>query len=197
MVNRKNISGLILAGGAGTRVSGQDKGLLPWRGKPLVEHVINRLSPQIGELLISCNRNLEHYAKYSGTLIQDSRQDYQGPLAGIEAAAPLIRDGNFLIVVACDTPALPTDLVERLLEPHRSGAKKTPLITYANDGERNQYLFAAIHSSALNTLPAYLDSGQRTVRHWFELHRTETVDFSDQSAAFTNYNHLDTGSHSS
>ena len=88
MVPKSNITGLILAGGAGRRVDGRDKGLIPWRGKPLIAHVCDRLKPQIGELLVSCNRNHLSYKAYSDVVITDSRQDFQGPLAGLD---PTIR----------------------------------------------------------------------------------------------------------
>ena len=190
MTGCKSISGLILAGGAGLRVQGRDKGLLPWRGKPLIEHVAGRLKPQVDHLFISCNRNGDNYAKFADSLIRDSRSDYQGPLAGIETVIPLL-ESDYLVVVACDTPLLPVDLVARLIEPMESGHDQAPVISYANDGERDQYLFAALHASCLESLPPYLESGHRTVRHWFQTHRSVTVDFSDQTGAFVNYNCLD------
>jgi molybdopterin-guanine dinucleotide biosynthesis protein A len=191
MTGSKNISGLILAGGAGLRVQGRDKGLLPWRGKPLIEHVAGRLKPQVGHLFINCNRNGDHYAKYGDSLIRDSRSDYQGPLAGIEAVIPLLARSDYLVVVACDTPLLPVDLVARLIEPLENEHDQAPVISYANDGERDQYLFAALHVSCLESLPPYLESGQRTVRHWFQTQHAVAVDFSDQTGAFVNYNRLD------
>jgi molybdopterin-guanine dinucleotide biosynthesis protein A len=190
MTGSKNISGLILAGGAGLRVQGRDKGLLPWRGKPLVEHVAGRLRPQVDHLFISCNRNSENYAQFGDSLVRDGRSDYQGPLAGIEAVIPLL-ESDYLIVVACDTPLLPADMAARLIEPMASGHDQAPVISYANDGERDQYLFAALHASCLESLPQYLESGQRTVRHWFRMHKSIAVDFSDHPEAFVNYNSLD------
>ena len=111
-----NINGLILAGGAGSRMQGRDKGLINWMGRPLVAHVAERLSPQVNELYISCNRNAGEYAKFAESLIADKRENFQGPLAGIEASAAIIESG-YLIVVACDTPKLPADLVDRLVTP--------------------------------------------------------------------------------
>jgi molybdenum cofactor guanylyltransferase len=179
------ISGLILAGGAGNRVQGRDKGLLQWQGSPLVAHVARRMRPQVDQLLISCNRNSGQYASYADDLISDLRPNYQGPLAGIEAAADKVQ-GKYLVVVACDTPMLPRDLVQRLLLPLHEGEAK---ISYARDGSREQYLFAAIETSCLSTLGSYLESGKRAVRHWYGTMPAVAVDFSDQRESFANYNH--------
>ena len=129
MTPQASTSALILAGGAGRRVDGQDKGLLLWRGKPLVEHVVARLKPQVDNLYISCNRNFEQYRRWADVLIADKRDNYQGPLAGIEAASSRITS-DYLIVVACDTPLLQSsqsslllrlsDLAQRLSRALRS-----------------------------------------------------------------------------
>jgi molybdopterin-guanine dinucleotide biosynthesis protein A len=156
-------------------------------GKPLVAHVAEKLGPQVNELYISCNRNEEEYARFAASLIADTRDNFQGPLAGIETSARII-DAGYLIVVACDTPKLPRDLVERLLRPLLSKRKDSPVISYANDGQYNQYLFAALHHSTLDSLSGFLEDGGRAVRHWYKLHRSVAVDFSDQADAFVNYN---------
>ena len=86
-MNRElNVTGLILAGGAGRRVGKRDKGLIPWQGQALVAHVSNVLRPQVSELLISCNRNFSQYEEFSDLIIADHRQNFQGPLAGLDAA---------------------------------------------------------------------------------------------------------------
>ena len=84
-----DISGLILAGGAGRRVDGRDKGLITWHGRPLIAHVAVLLRPQVGRLVISCNRNNERYAEFADETVGDTRRDFQGPLAGLEAATPV------------------------------------------------------------------------------------------------------------
>lgn len=188
MADTPRITGLILAGGAGQRVGGQDKGLLPWHGRPLVAHVIECLRPQVGRLLVSCNRNREQYAALAGgSVVADRRRDYQGPLAGLEAAIPLIED-ELLLIAPCDTPCLPADLSRRLLDAllrHPDAA-----IAYAHDGERAQYLCALLRRDCLPSLHGYLDAGHRTVRHWYREHRCEVVDFSDRRAGFRNHNRL-------
>ncbi len=180
-------TGLILAGGAGRRVGGQDKGLLMRHGKPLAAQVTARLRPQVGQLIISCNRNTGYYATLADTTIADTRRDFQGPLAGLEAAAPLV-DSAFLIVCPCDTPELPHDLAARLLKVL---ALSGNAISYAHDGERGHYLCAALRSAILPSLSEYLDRGERAVRHWYAEQGASPVDFSDQLPGFKNCNEAD------
>lgn len=189
MDTRQNITGLILAGGAGRRVGGRDKGLLPWRDTPLVERVIQRFRPQVGRLLISCNRNRDYYATLDATVVTDSRRDYQGPLAGIESAIPEVHT-EFLVVVPCDNPLLPLDLARRLLTDINRGDAPEVDVCFAHDGEREQYLCAVIRSTALASLPAFLDQRHRAVRQWYTLQQCRSVDFSDRAECFTNLNRL-------
>ncbi|MFK8048270.1 MAG: molybdenum cofactor guanylyltransferase MobA [Halioglobus sp.] len=187
MTKENNITGLILAGGAGRRVQGQDKGLLPWRGKRLIEHVAERLDPQIDQLIVSCNRNIPAYTEIGDRQVQDKYLDFQGPLAGIEAAMEYVVN-NILIVVACDTPLIPLDLVTRLGDAITVGGAEPTLLAYANDGKRDQYLSCAIHRSLFPSLGSYLEEGHRAVRHWIAQHPNARVDFSDQPDAFHNFN---------
>ncbi len=190
MTQVTDITGLILAGGAGRRVGGRDKGLIDWRGKPLVAHVAARLRPQVGRLLISCNRNFKQYREIAQTTTADTRRDFQGPLAGLEAAAPFIRS-QLLVVVACDIPLLPDDLVQRLQNHLYKPEYGEARISYADDGTQGQYLCAAIDRQCLASLTGFLDEGHRAVRLWYQRHHSTPVDFSDQAEAFKNYNHLD------
>ena len=177
-------TGLILAGGAGRRVGGQDKGLVNWQGRPLAAQVAARLRPQVSHLIISCNRNRDYYATLADAVVSDSRGDFQGPLAGLEAAAALV-ESEFLIISPCDTPQLPLDIAARLLAPLTHADKD---ISYAHDGERSHYLCAAIRCAVLRSVSDFLDRGERAVRHWYAEHRACPVDFSDQPQCFNNYN---------
>lgn len=187
MLSKSNITGLILAGGAGSRVGHRDKGLISWQGKPLVAHVRESLEPQVGELLISCNRNSARYAQYASRTVADSRLHFQGPLAGLEAAYPYIQT-EFVVVVSCDMPRLSPDFVARLIAPFSNGGADSPNISYAHDGIRAQYLCAALRRNCLSSLTRYLDEGHRAVRGWFKCQHSVTVDFSDQRSTFENYN---------
>ena len=184
------VTGLVLAGGAGSRVGGQDKGLLPWRGKPLVAHVSERLAKQTSQLIISCNRNIAQYQSLGFHTVEDKQSGFQGPLAGIEAAKAVVKT-QYLAVVACDTPMLPLDLVTRLMVPLLRVEHPTPLISVAHDGKREQYLCSIINTSCLESLSGFLQQGHRAVRHWYQQNHYATVDFSDQHEAFRNHNDLD------
>ncbi|MEP5567879.1 MAG: molybdenum cofactor guanylyltransferase MobA [Halioglobus sp.] len=183
-----SISGLILAGGAGRRAGGRDKGLIEWSGRPLIEHVYRNIASQVDDVLISCNRNGDRYAALSSIIEQDLRSDYQGPLAGLEAAAPLIVH-PLLMVVPCDTPHLPENLVSTLFIALEKAPEQS--VAYATTGDGGQYLCALMRTESLQSLPAFLDSGQRAVRQWYRQIGSVAVDMKEQSACFLNVNELD------
>jgi molybdopterin-guanine dinucleotide biosynthesis protein A len=190
MKDTSNITGLVLAGGAGRRVGRRDKGLIVWRGKPLVAHVCKLMKPQVGHLLISCNRNISRYKEFSEQTISDDRADFQGPLAGLEAASRYIQS-EFMVVASCDMPLLPQDFVSRLVLPLDRGIRGSPDICYAHDGARAQYLCAAFRRDCLFTLSRFMDDGHRAVHTWYQQHHAIPVDFSDQNSSFRNFNKLD------
>ena len=180
-------TGLILAGGRGSRVGGADKGLLNWEGGTLVDAVLARFAPQVDQVLISCNRNLEQYAQRAAT-VSDELADFQGPLAGLCAALPQCKT-ELIITVPCDCPNLPLNLVSRLIQQLHSGNYE---LCYAHDGEREQYLFSALHKGCEQRLRDYLAGGGRSVRGWHETLRVVQEDFSDVGAHFRNLNTLGT-----
>lgn len=187
MIHPREVSCLILAGGAGSRTGGRDKGLIQWRDESLITHVAKRMNKQTGSLLVSCNRNIIEYQKLGFRTVMDSGVSYQGPLAGIEAARDNF-DTQYLAVVACDTPLVPIDLVHRLLQPFEESEQHGPSITFAHDGNREQYLCAVLHRECLEDVSPYLLSGQRAVKHWYKRHTHVAVDFSDQTDSFRNFN---------
>jgi len=189
MTSANGITALILAGGAGRRVGHRDKGLILWQGRPLIAHVSAALKPQVAEMLISCNRNFSWYEQYASHTVADTRRDFQGPLAGLEAASLAVKT-ELLVVVSCDMPHLPADLVERLISPLMNVADNSPDISYAHDGVRAQYLCAGLRKHSLSSLPQFLDAGQRAVQDWYRSRNAVVVDFSDQHACFRNYNRL-------
>ncbi len=190
MESISNITGVILAGGAGRRMGHRDKGLIEWGGKLLIAHVSERLKPQVAEIVISCNRNVSRYQEFATRTVKDDRGGFQGPLAGVEAASAYIHT-NLLVLVACDMPLLPSDLVARLTAPLTQDTPGSPEISYAHDGIRAQYLCAAMRRACLSTLPDFLNEGHRAVRDWYACRRTIAVDFSDTTEAFKNYNWLE------
>jgi len=186
MSHEMNITGLILAGGAGRRTGGHDKGLIPWAGKPLVQHVVERIKPQVDTVIISCNRNYERYRQFASAIVADLRPGHAGPLAGLEAACPHIGT-DLLLLVSCDTPLLPNDLVLRLTTELRRSSTEAG-ICYAHDGHREHYLCAVLHRACLASVEDFLDKGGRTVRDWFHSCGARAVDFSDSREAFMNLN---------
>ena len=172
-----DVTGLILAGGRGSRMGGADKGLQPFAGRPLVEHAIDRLSPQVDRLLISANRNIEVYAAYGYRVLADRQQGYCGPLAGIDTALAECAT-PYLATVPCDAPYFPADLVARLLAA--IGSADAAIIV-------DHPVFALLRRETSQALADYLASGGRKVRDWYAGLRTVTVEFADPSA-FANLN---------
>lgn len=167
------LTGVILAGGAGLRLGGRDKGLLHWRGQPLVAQVAARLRPQVGELLINCNRNRDDYKRYADRVFSDLT-DVSGPLAGLHSL-PETRS-SLLLVTPCDTPLLPLNLGERL----RLALDASPEadIAYASAAGCAHYLHAVLRRRVLAGLPDYLGSGGRSVQGWYASQHAVTVEFS-------------------
>ncbi len=168
---------LILAGGRARRLGGREKGLAPWRGRPLIDWVIERLAPQADRLLISANRHLDDYRR-RGDVISDPIPDL-GPLGGLLAVLPRLRPDEHLLTVPCDTPCLPTDLATRLYHPRQ--------VSVASDGNRTHWLIARYPPGRLATLEAYLDQGGRSVHGFLATLPHRTVAFPDP-AAFANLN---------
>ncbi|WP_165008932.1 molybdenum cofactor guanylyltransferase MobA [Neisseria yangbaofengii] len=179
---------LILAGGQGSRMGGADKGLIEWQDKPLIDHVIGRIGPQVDHIAISANRNLEEYARRSPHVFADARQwHHLGPLAALCTAANDLQlaKADWLLIVSCDMPKLPEDLVARFL----SAAKRTPLCNafYVETPERRQYSIMFIRPQILQSAVPYLYAGMRTIRGWLQQQRARAVHF-DSDKCFVNYN---------
>jgi molybdopterin-guanine dinucleotide biosynthesis protein A len=118
VITQQHITGLILAGGRGMRMGGVDKGLQTLQGKPMVAHVIQRLQPQVDRIIINANQNQERYREFQLPVWSDQENNFAGPLAGIQAG--LIHcDTAYMLIVPCDTPKLPTDLVTLYKKNHQ------------------------------------------------------------------------------
>ncbi|MCF6217316.1 MAG: molybdenum cofactor guanylyltransferase [Gammaproteobacteria bacterium] len=157
-----NLCGVILAGGRGRRMGGGDKGLQEYQGRPLVEHLLARLQPQLKQLAININRNQQQYRKYKLTLCQDRWPDYRGPLAGIASAFDSI-DTPYLLFCPCDTPLIPKDLVTRLIKSQNQ--QQNPL-TIVESPRGIQPLCCLMHRSLQPSLLNYLNRGERRVQEW-------------------------------
>ena len=178
------ITGAVLAGGRGSRMGGIDKGLAPLGDKPLIEHILAALGPQVTHLLINANRNIERYAEYGHPVVKDRLDGHQGPLAGFAALLGACED-DWLVTVPCDTPHIPADLVQRMWSARVAAGAE---IAIAHDGRRMQPAHALLPRRLLSDLEAFLDSGERKIDRWYARHATVEVDFSDQPDAFLNLN---------
>ncbi len=187
MVPTEHITGLVLAGGRGSRMDGVDKGLQSHLGIPLALHAMRRLSLQVGTLMISANRHLDAYASFGVPVWPDAMADHPGPLAGFLAGLEHCTT-PYLATVPCDTPNFPTDLVARLAAGLiAQDAQIAMAATRDGDGVQVQPVFCLMACSLKDSLLEFIASGQRSVERWAALHRCATVIFDDE-AVFANAN---------
>lgn len=184
-----NITGLILAGGRGTRMGGVDKGLLLLDDRPMVAHVIARLAPQVNSLIINANRNQESYAAFGHPVWSDLQPDFAGPLAGLQAG--LHHCSNpYLVTAPCDSPYLPHDLVQHLAQALVSADTDLAVASTSEDHYQTiqpQPVFMLLKISLLTDLNDYLQGGGRKMETWYRrLNYCETL-FTD-AGAFRNIN---------
>ena len=178
------ITGVILAGGAARRLGGEDKGLRLFAGRPLVEWVIAALTPQVGALLISANRNLERYAEYRLPVIADLTPGFQGPLAGFRSAMQAART-DWIVTLPCDGPYPAPDLVARLVAALRAQEGD---LAVATDGRRMQPVYALLPVALAADLDAFLDTEERKITRWYARHRVALADLGDRPGCFININ---------
>lgn len=193
---RDDITGLVLAGGRGTRMGGVDKGLLPFRGLPLAQHALRRLAPQVGSCVINANRHLERYAQFGVPVYPDSLADYAGPLAGFLCGLAHCST-PWLLTVPCDTPLFPHDLAQRLAQ---AAAAADAQIAFAAGVEadamgqarwRDQPVFCLLQARLLPSLQRYTADGGRKIDTWAHAQRCISVAFDqpgDAAHAFANAN---------
>ena len=158
----ENIAAVILAGGRGTRMDGADKGLVEYQRRPLIEWVLQAIRPQVGEVLISANRNIDVYAQYGCRVVEDTMPDFPGPLAGVLSAMEMVTT-PWLLVTPCDSPHLPANLAQKLLEAAQ--AADTP-IAIAADPQREHYTTMLVQTQLADSLRDYLTADQRAVHVW-------------------------------
>lgn len=181
--SKDKITGILLAGGQGRRMGGVDKGLQLLRGKPMAQHVIERFAPQVDELLINANQNIEKYQGLGYRVIPDAIGVFVGPLAGLhrglsEAAHPLV------VTAPCDSPFLPLDLVAQLKAALEANSAE---LAVAKTGNQPQPVFSLCRKSVLPSLTAFLESGGRKIDWWYSKLNVVEVPFMDESA-FRNIN---------
>lgn len=187
MIARGEVTGIVLAGGLGRRMGGVDKGLVELDGRPMAAHVIARLSPQVGPLLVNANQNAERYAALGHPVVPDAVGGFAGPLAGLHAGLMQAKTTH-AVTVPCDSPFLPDDLVARLCDGlQRSDAQ----LAVARTFEQAHPVFALVRTDVLAHLAAFLSGGGRKIDRWYATLRVAEVAFDDRAEAFRNINTRD------
>ncbi|WP_066266005.1 molybdenum cofactor guanylyltransferase MobA [Hydrogenophaga palleronii] len=198
MIHSNEITGLVLAGGRGSRMGGVDKGLQNFHGTPLAMHALLRLQMQegglLGEQMVNANRNLAAYEAFGVPVWPDTLNDYAGPLAGFMTGLERCNT-PYMLTVPCDTPRFPLDLARRLAQAFED--KRTEIAMAAapeEDGQlRAQPVFSLIRVELLESLVVFTQAGGRKIDRWTDQHRTVLVPFDqpgDDPRAFFNTNTL-------
>jgi len=176
------VSGIVLAGGQGRRMGGVDKGLQPLRGKPMVAWALERLAPQVDEIIVNANQNLEAYSAFGHRVVPDAIAGFAGPLAGLHAGLTAVSH-PLAVTVPCDSPFLPLDLVARL----RKALQENDLAV-AKTGDQPHPVFSLVRRSVLEHLAQFLTSGGRKIDAWYATLKVIEVAFDDEADAFRNIN---------
>lgn len=185
-----DITGLILAGGRGTRMGTVDKGLQTFRGGPMVMHVIMRLSAQVGDIIINANQNIGPYEGFGYPVWPDQLGGFEGPLAGLQTGLSHCATG-YLVTAPCDSPFLPSDLVERLADALAAENADLAVAVTEEDGRRQpQPVFCLMKAGVLASLTAFLQDGGRKIDQWYRTLNFVEVLFDDPDA-FRNINTVD------
>ncbi|TVO59003.1 molybdenum cofactor guanylyltransferase MobA [Denitromonas halophila] len=188
-MSHPRISGLVLAGGLGRRMGGADKGLVMLDGRPMVDHVLARLHPQVDALLINANRNTEVYSRFRIPVLTDRHSGFVGPLAGLDAGfAHLGKADGWVVTCPCDSPFVPRDLVARLLDAAEAEDADVAIV---RSDDQLQPVFLLAHTRTAAALHAYLAAGERKIDRWVFTQKHVIVDFDDCPEAFANINTAD------
>ena len=180
----RGVTGVVLAGGQGRRMGGVDKGLVLLRGRPMVEHVLERLRPQVDEILINANQHRAEYEAFGYAVFADAIGGFAGPLAGLQVGLAQAKH-PLVATVPCDSPFLPADLVERLAAG--LAANKSDLAV-ARTFAQPHPVFALVRRSVLPHLTRFLEEGGRKIDAWYATLSTVEVRFDDEADAFRNIN---------
>ncbi|HSV59778.1 MAG TPA: molybdenum cofactor guanylyltransferase MobA [Variovorax sp.] len=197
-ITAEDITGLVLAGGRGSRMGGIDKGLQSFNGTPLALHALLRLGPQVGETMVNANRNLSAYESFGAPVWPDGLADYAGPLAGFLVGLERC-ETPYLLTVPCDTPLFPADLASRMAEAMEREDAQIAMASGAEPGAdgsvqmRTQPVFCLLRADLLESLVRFTQGGGRKIDAWTATHKTALVPFDragDDPRAFYNANTL-------
>lgn len=174
---KQGVTGVILAGGQGQRMGGQDKGWVCYQGRPMIEQILERLQDQVDEIIIVANRNQDAYAELGVKVVADCLEGFQGPLVGIATGLEQACYQQ-VVFVPCDGPFISPDLVERFTAQYAMSGK--PAIV-ASDGERIQPMVVMLQTSLLADLHEALKAGERKPDRWYARVGMDQVSFPAQS----------------
>jgi len=187
MIGMTDFSALVLCGGQGRRMGGEDKGLLLWRGKPMIQWITQTLRPLTDELITSCNRNLDSYRAYGDAIVTDSDTDYPGPLAGIRAGLAISRH-DYLLVLPCDAPLVDTNLLLALIECAKTEVNR-PVMVRQNGVW--QPLFCVIPKQLSAAIERAWNEGQRSPRELLLSLNARALDCDANDIRLSNVNTLE------
>ncbi len=187
MIDHSQITGIILAGGQGRRMGNVDKGLQPFKGLPMAAHVMMRLGPQVGDLMINANQNLAAYESFGVPVILDVHAGFAGPLAGIHSGLTYAHT-DFIVSAPCDVPLIPLDLVKRL---SAAMAEQRSDIAVAKTGDQAHPVFCLLPTLLGEHLDNFLKAGGRKIDAWYATLNVAEVPFDDCPDRFINVNTLE------
>ncbi len=198
-MDKNQITGIVLAGGRGSRMGGVDKGLQLYKDTPLAKHAIQILQPQVGSLLINANRNLETYKSWASEIgaevVVDGLNDFAGPLAGFLVGLQQCKT-PFLMTVPCDTPRFPSNLVARLSDALIKNEAEIAMVSSPDEEGvlRHQPVFCLMKRELVESLKAFTDADGRKIGAWAAQQKLVRVNFNeahDDQKAFYNANTLE------
>ena len=178
---------VVLAGGKGSRLQGQDKGLIAWQGRPFIEHVLDTIESVTSNIIVSANRHLDRYQQYGYPVITDDIEGYAGPLAGMLSALKLAQT-PYVLTLPCDAPLLEQDIIGAFCNTH---SQEQQLLYVAETEEGLQPVYAMIHNSLVDNMQSFLDQGNRKTRDWMLANDACKVKFERHGNSFINVNTTD------
>lgn len=184
MASQTKVTGVILAGGLARRMHGQDKGLIPFRGKPLVSYAVEAMRCVADQTLINANRNLAEYRQFGFPVVSDQMENFQGPLAGVLTGIMYAETG-IVLTIPCDSPFFGSEAIKRLLV---AMIDQTADVAVAGEDERLHPVFMAVSTRLRQDLQSYLQQGHRKVEDWLRAQNCVMVDFTGNREVFVNIN---------
>ncbi|WP_411727149.1 molybdenum cofactor guanylyltransferase MobA [Methyloglobulus sp.] len=186
MDKQTKVTGVILAGGLARRMNNRDKGLISFKGQPMVSYAIAAMNTVTNQTIINANRNIEEYQAFGLQVVSDQTDSFDGPLAGV-LTAMMFAETDVLLVMPCDSPLVKAHHLQKLLSTR---AAVDADVAVAFDGERLHPVFLAIKATLKSSLQDYLLSGQRKIDLWLEQQKMAKADFSAEPDIFININSM-------